>query len=60
MNDPKKPEAAPVDPGPLVSQAMTGPSDAAAAAVPPPPEAAIPLSQVPEAGWSGVNLQRRS
>lgn len=61
MNDPKKkPESVPVEAGPLVSQAMTEPVDPAAAAVPPPADVPIPLSQVPQAGWSGVNLPKRT
>ena len=60
MSDPKKPEEAPVEAGPVVSQAMAGPVDAAAAAVPPPADAPLPLSQVPAVGWSGVNLPKRS
>jgi hypothetical protein len=60
MNDPKKPAAVPFEAGPVVSQAMTEPVDAAAAAVPTPANAPLPLSQVPAAGWSAVNLPRRS
>jgi len=60
MNELKKPEAAPVEAGPVVSQAMPDPAAVAAAAVPTPADAPLPLSQVPAAGWTGVNLPPRS
>jgi hypothetical protein len=55
MNNVKKDDDAPVDSGPVVSQAQTSAPDPGAAAVPVPPDAPIVLSQVPSSGWSALN-----
>ena len=55
---PKKDAAAPVEPGPVVSQAAPAAADAPAASVPA-PEVPLPISQIPADGWSKGNLPRR-
>ncbi len=59
MNEPKKPEAVPVEAGPVVSQAGPGSADVLRTEVPT-PEVPLSLSQVPATGWTQGNLPQRS
>lgn len=58
MTEEKKVVAVPVVSGPVVSQAVPAPAEPSAVTVPTPADVPIPLSQVPSAGWSAVNLPR--